>query len=48
MTIEQLKAQLGNSDFVIIDVRTAHDWQDSGTKIKGDVRVSVIFPRNLG
>jgi hypothetical protein len=38
MTKEQLKAQLGNSDFVIIDVRSDHDWQDSNTKIKGAVR----------
>jgi predicted sulfurtransferase len=38
MTKEQLKAQLGNSDIVIIDVRTDHDWQDSNTKIKGAVR----------
>jgi hypothetical protein len=38
MTIEQLKAQLGNSDFIIIDVRTAHDWQDSSTKIRGAIR----------
>jgi hypothetical protein len=26
---EQVKAQLGNSDFAIIDVRSAHDWEDS-------------------
>jgi rhodanese-related sulfurtransferase len=38
MTKEQLKAQLGNSDYVIIDVRADHDWQDSNTKIKGAVR----------
>ena len=38
MTKEQLKAQLGNSDFVIIDVRSDHDWQDSNTKIKGAIR----------
>jgi hypothetical protein len=38
MTIEQLKAQMDNSDFVIIDVRSDHDWQDSNTKIKGAVR----------
>jgi hypothetical protein len=38
MTKEQLKAQLGNADFVIIDVRADHDWQDSNTKIKGAVR----------
>jgi hypothetical protein len=38
MTKQQLKAQLGNSDFVIIDVRSAHDWGDSDTKIKGAIR----------
>ena len=38
MTREQLKAQLGNSDFVIIDVRSAHDWEESNTKIKGAIR----------
>jgi hypothetical protein len=38
MTREQLKAQFGNSDFVIIDVRSAHDWEESNTKIKGATR----------
>jgi hypothetical protein len=38
MTIEQLQARLGNSDLAIIDVRTAHDWEDSAVKIKGSVR----------
>ena len=38
MTKEQVKAQLGNSDLAIIDVRSDHDWQDSNTKIKGAVR----------
>jgi predicted sulfurtransferase len=38
MTKEQLKAQLGNADFVIIDVRADHDWQDSNIKIKGAIR----------
>jgi hypothetical protein len=38
MTKEQLKAQLGNSDFAIIDVRSVHDWDDSNAKIKGAVR----------
>jgi hypothetical protein len=38
ITKEQLKTQLGNSDFVIIDVRSDHDWQDSNTKIKGAIR----------
>ncbi len=38
MTIEQLKARLGAADIVIIDVRTAHDWNDSANKIQGAVR----------
>ena len=38
MTVEQLKAKLGNPDLVIIDVRTAHDWEDSNAKIKGAIR----------
>jgi hypothetical protein len=38
MTKEQLKAQLGNPNLAIIDVRADHDWQDSNTKIKGAVR----------
>jgi hypothetical protein len=38
MTTDQLKAQLGNPDLIIIDVRTAHDWNDSSTKIKGAIR----------
>ena len=35
MTKEELKANLSNPDFVIIDVLATHDWQDSNTKIKG-------------
>jgi rhodanese-related sulfurtransferase len=38
MTKEQLKAKLGTSDFVIIDVRSAHDWEERNTKIKGAIR----------
>jgi hypothetical protein len=38
MTKDQLIAQPGNSDFVIIDVRADHDWQDSNLKIKGAIR----------
>jgi uncharacterized protein YycO len=38
MTIDGLKAQLGNPDFIIIDVRLAHDWEESKTKIKGAIR----------
>ncbi len=38
MTKEELKAMLGNSDLVIIDVRQRMDWADSDLKIKGAVR----------
>ena len=38
MTKEQLKAQLGNPDVVIIDVRVPHAWQTGKNKIKGAVR----------
>jgi len=38
ITKEQLKAEFGNPDFVIIDVRADHDWQDSNSKIRGSVR----------
>jgi hypothetical protein len=34
----QLQAMLGNPDIVIIDVRSAHDWDGTTTKIKGAVR----------
>jgi hypothetical protein len=44
MTKERLKAQLGNSNFVIIDVRATHDWQNSAIKIKGAIRED---PSNL-
>jgi rhodanese-related sulfurtransferase len=38
MTIQELKQQLGSPDLIIIDVRSAHDWEDSTIKIKGSVR----------
>jgi predicted sulfurtransferase len=38
MTKEELRAMLGNPDVVIIDVRTANDWEASQSKIKGAVR----------
>jgi hypothetical protein len=41
MTKEELKTQLGNPDFIILDVRTDHDWQDSSTMIKGAFREDV-------
>jgi predicted sulfurtransferase len=38
MTIDELKEKLGSPDLVVIDVRTAYDWSQSATKIKGAVR----------
>ena len=45
ISIKGLKARLGNPDLVVIDVRTAHDWDDSKAKIKGSVREDA---HNLG
>jgi hypothetical protein len=44
MSIEALKAQLGNPDVVVIDVRSTHDWDESGIMIKGAIRED---PRQL-
>ncbi len=38
ISVDGLKAQLGNPDVIVIDVRTAHDWEGSKTKIRGAVR----------
>ena len=38
MTKEELKAVLGNSDVIVIDVRTNAGWSESKLKIKGTVR----------
>jgi rhodanese-related sulfurtransferase len=38
MTVDELKALLGNPDVVIIDVRIDRDWNGSTEKIKGAVR----------
>lgn len=38
MTKEELKAQLGNPDVVIIDVRVPQAWNAAKDKIKGAVR----------
>jgi hypothetical protein len=40
MAKEQLKARLGLSDLILIDVRSAKDWTDSDLKIAGAVRES--------
>lgn len=46
ISIDGLKAQLGNPDLVIIDVRTAHDWEESKTKIKGAIREDFDKPNS--
>ncbi len=38
MTKEELKAMLGNSDLIILDVRLGNEWTESDLKIKGAVR----------
>jgi predicted sulfurtransferase len=38
MSKEDLKGRLGDSNTVIIDVRTGYDWEKSDSKIKGAVR----------
>jgi predicted sulfurtransferase len=35
---EELKAMLGSAGLVILDVRTAADWEMGDTKIKGAIR----------
>lgn len=39
MTKEELRAQLGKPDVVVVDVRKGSDWRASEFKIKGAVRV---------
>jgi hypothetical protein len=41
ISIDGLKAQLGKPDLIILDVRTAHDWAESKTKIKGAIREDI-------
>lgn len=38
MTKEALRAQMGNPDLVLLDVRRFVDWDDSNYKIKGAIR----------
>ena len=38
VTKDDLKAMLGNTDLVVIDVRYGKDWTDSDLKIRGAVR----------
>ena len=35
---ETLKEMSGNSDLVILDVRSAHSWESSNLKIQGAIR----------
>ena len=44
ISVDGLKAQLGNPDLVILDVRTTHDWDESKTKIKGAIRADFSNP----
>ena len=40
MTKDELKKELGNSDLVILDVRTGKDWKSSEFKVQGATRVN--------
>ncbi len=44
ISVDGLKAQLGNADLVVLDVRTTHDWDESKTKIKGAIRADFGNP----
>ena len=44
MSIDDLKGQLTNSDVVILDVRSTHDWDGATTLIKGAVREDPTKP----
>jgi len=37
ISVEELRAMLGNPDLIIIDVRIEHDWNTSASKIPGAV-----------
>lgn len=39
MSTDELKAMLGSSDLIVLDVRRGRDWSSSEYKIKGAVRV---------
>jgi len=38
MTKEELKSLLGNPEIILLDVRVAPEWNDSGWKIQGATR----------
>lgn len=44
MSTEELKANLGAPDLVVIDVRAAKDWNGSDRKIAGAVREDPASP----
>lgn len=44
MSKEELKARLGAQELVVIDVRAAGDWSESGEKIVGAVREEPASP----
>ena len=46
MSVAGLKAQLGNPNVIIIDVRTVHDWESSNTMVKGAIREDIRFISN--
>jgi hypothetical protein len=37
---DELKAMLGSSELVVVDVRTGRDWSSSEFKIKGAIRAT--------
>ncbi len=38
MTVQELRAMLGQPDLVVLDVRIKDEWEKSDSKIKGAVR----------
>ncbi len=44
ISCDELKAQLGNPDLVVLDVRTKYDLEKSDTKIKGAIRADFHNP----
>jgi len=46
MSKDELKSLLGNSDVVVMDVRTGNDYKSSPIKIQGAVRENPIDVKN--
>ena len=44
ITTDELNALLSDRQAVVIDVRDVRDWENSGQKVKGAIRID---PRNL-